>query len=206
MPKIIFLDENENEEHFISIDDRERTSEQKTVFEMLDQRGYKVIEDDEEDAYLIAKKSFYENVMVFFQKDNGLDTKNLKKIISQSMKKDIKHIIIIYDGKITSAVATTIENGSFEKFDKKDEFDFTNIDIEIFEKSELQFNITKHILQPKSIEKLNIYDKEKLREMTSLKIPCMLKKDPIARFYHFKKGDVIKMIRRDDTIIYRIVK
>lgn len=202
MPKLIFLDGDGDNADIIS--SKDRPVEERIVFEMLDQRGYRVIEETED--YLFAKRSFFEKILIFFEKDTGLDTKNLKKIISQAMEKGVKHMIIVYSGKITPAVSAILEKESFEKFDKKDEFDFTNIDIEIFERSELQFNITKHILQPTIIEKLNHVDREKLKSVTGLKIPYMLKKDPIARFFHFKRGDVIKMVRRDDTIVYRIVK
>ena len=36
--------------------------------------------------------------------------------------------------------------------------------------------------------------------------PVLLSTDPVSRYFNFKKGDIIKIIRKYDIITYRIVK
>ena len=37
-------------------------------------------------------------------------------------------------------------------------------------------------------------------------IPIIYKGDPVSRFYNFEKGDIVRILRKDNTIGYRIVK
>ena len=38
------------------------------------------------------------------------------------------------------------------------------------------------------------------------KIPIILKTDSVVKYLDFKKGDIIKIIRKNDYVHYRIVK
>lgn len=86
-----------------------------------------------------------------------------------------------------------------------------NLNIQIFDIKELQFNITKHILVPK--HEL-IKDEEVVKSLleqyslkTKYQMPIILKTDPVAKYYNLKNGDVVKITRHSPSageyIIYR---
>ena len=66
----------------------------------------------------------------------------------------------------------------------------------------MKVSITKHYLVPKH-EK--VPDSEKFDKKIIDKLPILLKTDPISRFYGFKKGDLIKISRKNNYIFYRRV-
>ena len=87
-----------------------------------------------------------------------------------------------------------------------------DIEIELFFEDELQYNITKHILVPEHI-RLSNNKAKKFKEKYGTKFPILLINDPISRFFNYKSGDIIKIIRcqkiKEDSnyyITYRIVK
>ena len=80
-----------------------------------------------------------------------------------------------------------------------------NITFELFSLDNLQYNITKHRYVRPHI-KLTKSEQEEFRQKMGTDIPLLLKTDPICRFYNFEKGDIIKIIRKDNFISYRIVK
>lgn len=76
----------------------------------------------------------------------------------------------------------------------------------MFNEAELLYNITNHKLVPKH-EKVN--EKEVLQKLKRLEfsnLPIILFNDPIIRYYNHKKGDIIRIKRNDNNIVYRIVK
>ena len=80
-----------------------------------------------------------------------------------------------------------------------------DVKIELFKLDEVQFNITTHILVPIHI-KLTDVDATKFKDLYGIKFPTILKTDPIARFYNYQKGDVIKIVRSSEYVTYRICK
>ena len=69
-------------------------------------------------------------------------------------------------------------------------------DLQVRHLKELQINITKHSLVPDHI-KLDDEEIKELMEKHSIhskaQLPLILKDDPIARYYNYKPGDVIKI-------------
>jgi DNA-directed RNA polymerase I, II, and III subunit RPABC1 len=104
----------------------------------------------------------------------------------------INHGIIIYRDNATPVAKKMIQNN-------------TNICLELFKEEELLYNITKHILVPIH-EYLSESDTIEFKKKFGTKIPVILSTDVIARFYNFKKGSIIRIIRKDDYVVYRIVK
>jgi DNA-directed RNA polymerase I, II, and III subunit RPABC1 len=105
---------------------------------------------------------------------------------------NINHGIIIYSDTITPMAKKIIE-------------DPINIVLEMFVLDELQFNITKHILVP---EHILLTDKQgfDIKKKLGSRLPVLLSSDPVSRFYKFKRGNIIKVIRRNGYIAYRIVR
>lgn len=74
---------------------------------------------------------------------------------------------------------------------------------QLFTLSELQFNITKHVLVPKheiirnTDEVRKIFDEHSIQHGTQL--PLILKTDPVAKWLYAKPGDLIRITRPSQT-------
>lgn len=162
---------------------------QKICKEMIQQREYIIV--DENDEYITANKNDGDPVCIFFCNSSKFNVDKLKEYISTMNEININHSIIVYSGIITTYVQKIIDASDMFK-------------IELFDCNDLQFNITKHRLQP-IFEKLDEKEAEQFRKkwgrFGTLKI-----EDPISKFYNYSKGDVIRVIRKDNTISYRIVR
>ena len=113
---------------------------------------------------------------------------------SMMKKMDINHSIIVYQDTATPVAKKIIEES-------------TELNIELFHVDELQYNITKHSLVPRHqiMYKKNTVGCSNFKKKYSSKFPLLQKNDPVARFYGFDTGDIIK-ITRDDGVMFRIVK
>jgi DNA-directed RNA polymerase subunit H (RpoH/RPB5) len=74
--------------------------------------------------------------------------------------------------------------------------------VEVFDIKRLMINITKHFIVPKH-EKISIEDvhtlKKTLRIKDIYKLPALMIYDPVARYFNFKQGDVIKITRNSKS-------
>jgi len=174
--------------------------------EMFKQRGYKIIEYD--DKQIIAQKNLETKsddssnedsddeqkdlVCAFLSDTNKFNKERLKEILGLMQKIEVKHGIIICLSDCTTAAKTIIN-------------DIKDVRIELFKMDELQFNITKHRLQPK-FSKIDDEYATILKNKFGNKLHFLLKKDPICRFYGYERGNIIRVIRRNGYILYRMVK
>ena len=161
----------------------------KTISEMMIDRGHQVI--DRHTDYFLVKKTDDSEIVIFFSFFEKLNTSILKEYIKEIEKNKINHMIIIYKDKVTSSVNKIINN-------------IFHLNIEVFSFSELLFNITKHCLYRPHIL-LQIAEKNKFVKKYSKQIPKILLNDPIVKYFNFKSGDILKIIRRNNYISYRIV-
>ena len=161
----------------------------KTISEMMIDRGHQII--DRRDDYFLVKKTDDSEIVVFFSFFEKLNTSILKEYIKEIEKNNIIHMIIIYKDKVTSSVNKIINN-------------IFHLNIEVFSFSELLFNITKHCLYRPHIL-LKIAEKNKFVKKYSKQIPKILLDDPIVKYFNFKSGDILKIIRKNNYISYRIV-
>jgi DNA-directed RNA polymerase subunit H (RpoH/RPB5) len=156
---------------------------------MIIQRGYKIT-SEEEDKILGTCET--KNICIFTGVVKKFSIERVKEYISLLKNMEIKECIIIYEDSITSMATKLIENT-------------LDIDMELFTLDELQYNLTKNRLVPQHI-KLSPEETKNFKQKHGIKFPVLLKKDPVARFYNFKKGFVIKIIKANGFISYRIVK
>ena len=122
---------------------------------------------------------------------------------------NISHSLIVNKGGVTPPAKKIVECSH-------------DIKLELFSHEELQTNITEHRLQP-IFERLSDEDadefKKKYRSVTtknedgevvktfgSPKISIMLHTEPVARFYGYNRGDIIRIYRKTGYITYRIVR
>lgn len=165
---------------------KERAKE--ICLEMLSQRKYKIVDTEN----IIALKPNGKQVIVFFNEASSFDTKSMKEIFSIMSERGVDHSIVVYRDKVTPATKSTLEQTEDMK-------------IELFAEEDLQINITKHRLQP-IFEKLEDEDANKFKKIHGLKFGVLRVDKPIARFYDYVRGDVIRITRSDGYINYRIVK
>lgn len=159
-----------------------------TIFEMLQQRKYNIIDTEN----ITAIKPDGSKVIVFFNESPSFDTKSMKEVLSVMNESCVVHSIVVYKDKVTPATKSTLEQCDDMK-------------IELFAEEDLQINITKHRLQP-IFEKLKDEEALEFKKTFGLKFGVLRVDRPIARFYDYSKGDVIRIIRSDGYINYRIVK
>lgn len=164
-----------------------------TVKDMFSQREYTDITEGE-NGYLSAIKPNGNKIYVNMNLIEKANIEEIKSCVAFLNQEEVKHCLLIYNGNPTPAVKSFV-NACPD----------IGLQLELFSLGDLQFNITKHYLVPKHIL-LSKDDARKFKEKIGLQIAILLKSDPIARFYNFSKGDIIKVIRSNGFISYRIVR
>lgn len=162
----------------------------RVCIELLQQRDYEIVEQEED--FVRAKKPDDNFMCVFITDIAKFNNVHAQKYIGIMNDMKIEHSIIVYKNNVTSAVKNIKHN-------------FQGMRIELFSQEELQYNITTHKYQPK-FEVLCEKDSERFKKIYDTKFPVMLKTDPIARFYGYQKGDVVKVTRKNGYVMYRMVQ
>lgn len=159
---------------------------------MLSQRGYSIIDKDEEQILGVKNGK---QLCVFLINTPKFNVERIQEYISIMRKLDVNHSIIVFKNTATPVAKKAIDESS-------------DITIELFQEIELQFNITTHYLVPKHELAFTKGTKSAIdfKVKYSDKFPILLKNDPICRFYGYNKGDIIKVTRRDGNVMFRIVK
>jgi DNA-directed RNA polymerase subunit H (RpoH/RPB5) len=143
-----------------------------------------------EKEYVICGKND-SKILCFIHNDDKLNIQGIKDKLSIMNKEGVDKCIIVYKNSVTSSAKKSI-----------DTIDYT---IELFSMDELQLNITHHRIFPKH-EKSTSEEKEELEKKYKGKLPVLLSSDVASRYYNFKKGEYVRITRKDGSIIYRIVK
>ena len=164
----------------------------KVCQEMLIQRKWNISVKQKSDDEIIGITDSNTHFIVFFLPSPKLNIANVKDCIKIINEQHINHCIIIYNNNITSSAKRVINN-------------FIDATFELFTQNELQFNLTKHCLYSPH-ELLSETEQEKFIAKMGQDIPILNKMDPVARFYNFPRGSIIKVTRRDNSVSYRIVK
>ena len=162
-----------------------------TIDDMLNKRGYKLSENNDDSCiYKLNDKS---SIIIFKTCISKINIDKIKEYITHLNNIKINKCILIYSGIITHSALKLVNISS-------------NMQIELFTIDELQYNITHHRLVP-NYQKLNSKESKEFKLKFGTKFPVLLMKDPIRRFYNFKRGDVIKITDKyNDSLRYRIVK
>lgn len=153
--------------------------------DMFNIREYTLV--NEEPFSLIGRKPNGKLIHLHILQTDKLNVNIIKYYYALFHTDGINHGIIVYQNVVTSSVKKILSN-------------INDIHIELFQLRELTFNITKHRLVPKHISVLPIEGED------ISKYPVIKKTDPVVRFHGFKPGNLIKIIRNNGSIYYRIVK
>ena len=140
-----------------------------------------------------------DDIKIIYHMKSKFIKNDLKKFLS-SIEKDeeYKHIIFIFKEKINNNNEKNIQDL------------LEGVTYEIFPIKNLLFNITKHSYVPKH-ELLSTDEASDIMKRYSIKnksqFPIILKSDPVARYYDFKPGQLIKVYRSStatgESITYR---
>jgi len=157
------------------------------IINNLKHRGYEFLKND---GNIIFMKNKDEIILVFVNNDI-LNMVNIKDYMAITNSLNVSHIIIVYKKKITPSTKKIINHNS--------------IKTELFEENEISFDITKHKYYYPHI-KVDDNTKKQLLNKYGNNLPIILKTDKVVKFLDFNKGDIIKILRKDNNIYYRIVK
>ena len=189
----------------------------RTVLEMLQDRGYAVLNTAED--LNLSRKDFEaqfashnynrdsltllrirrddpsDQVYVFFPDETrgkALGVAPISERVDRMTRDGVPHGILVVQVGLTPQARTIIEQL---------QYDSGKTTLEVFLENELLVNITKHILVPKhevlsDMEKLELLKRYKLKES---QLPRIQKSDPIARYYGMKPGMVVKITRPSET-------
>jgi DNA-directed RNA polymerase subunit H (RpoH/RPB5) len=201
-----------------------------TVLTMLEKRGFDpkyINRDVDEDTLSVQfdasiKEKKYLSSCIYIPKSNNDNYENRQALVYfilndkatyNSELKIINKLIGTYNiGDIDDIVVIVGHNNigedsSFYKLEEK----FSNL--VVFHYKNLSFDITEHRLVPLHIKIKNEDEKNIIKKELNIdslnKLPVLLKNDAIARFYHYRRGDLIKIERPSfgsyKHIVYRIV-
>lgn len=161
-----------------------------TCIEMLIQRGYRISTDDENG--IIAINEAGKKIITLFDSLAKFNVDRVQEYVAIMKQSGIPHCIVVYQNSITPVAKKVID----ELHDYK---------METFEEKTLRYNITKHRLVPAHTA-LSKFESDIFRKRYGIKIPVLLKSDPVSRFYNFQRGDIVKIERTGGMVSFRIVK
>lgn len=136
------------------------------------------------------RKEKTRTVVVFFLLgDKKINIETINPYFYLIEKNKIPHVVFVFESEITPAVKKPLET--------------IHATCEIFTVKELQYNPTKHVLVPRH-EKLS---PEEMAQHTEIKkYPILKRHDPIARYYFYETGDLVRIWRKDGSIYFRVVR
>lgn len=194
-----------------------------TIYEIIEARKYLIIFENEniilsqheynKEYFCIIKRIYFKFITDSIKECLEI----INNIFHDTVQYKVNHAMVIYKTSVTSVANEivkslsyfyntnkyTITNKSIMKFFESYSHEYLKKDLELFSFNSLQFNITKHVLQPK-FEPLTLEDKNNIKCNINI-FPIIKTTDPIAKFYNMKNNDIIRIIK-DGIISYRIVK
>jgi len=160
---------------------------------MLHRRGFEHKEAvDESTMAFLFHNDMGAVILVWYFCYDKMNIDSIKEFIHLLETLHVQHGIIIYQNSVTSSTRKVIEN-------------LYQFKIELFDLKELQYDMTlfRYFCQHEKVEPAKAVQ---LRQKFGTSLPTLLRTDPVVRYYHFQKGDIIKVTRRNDTQVYRLVK
>jgi DNA-directed RNA polymerase I, II, and III subunit RPABC1 len=150
---------------------------------MFQGRHYTDIAED--DDRITATKPCGNKACAFFL-ESSFNNDRLKEYMSLMNQFAIQHCLVVVRDGITPHAKNAIKL-------------LAEVTIEIFSEAELQYDITKHRLQPTKFERLSDEEAATFKNKFGIKGPTMLRTDPISRFYLYQKGDIVRIHRPKPT-------
>lgn len=162
---------------------------QQNVNKMLQKRGYS-FDRKNNDVYLYKKNT--QDIIIWYYGNDKLNIDAVKDFLIILDNMNARHGIIVYQGTVTSSTKKVLDHMYKHK-------------IELFSYFEFMFDITEHMYYCPH-RKLSSTEAEEIKKSFGTQLPVILKTDPIAKYFQFYKNDIIEIIRKNNSIAYRIVK
>jgi len=175
-----------------------------TINEMLEDRGYTLVEETKEKSlYMNANSKI---IYVFIYTAEKMNKEDVRRYICILDNDKVSRAIVAYN-TITSQTKPLLDKLSWLICGESNKP--KKLNIESFTISELQYNVTKHVLTPRhqkaeQSEKLEIQALYK-NSNGVYKIPKISSNDVIVRYYGFKANDIIRITRNNGFVTYRVV-
>jgi len=161
---------------------------------MMERRGYLLKENREREG--VSVYSYPENkkeeVLVWISSHEKLNIDGIKEYVALLESYRKKHGILIFPTTITSSAKKVLEN--LYKFN-----------IELFQKQEFMYDFQQlryyspHVRAEETVA-------QDLKKRFGSHLLLLLRTDPVCRYFGFEKGEIIKVQRKNGTIVYRLVK
>lgn len=189
----------------------------KTCLEMLNDRGYLVVQADlnatrdsfadhysedpkKDDLTILAPKQDdpTDQIFVFFCEDGKVGVQQIKTFADRMRNEVVIRAIMVSQAALTPFAKQCVSelHGKYH--------------IEPFLEQELLVNITKHVLVPKH-EVLTKEQKQQLLTRYKVKdsqLPRIQLADPVAKYYGMQRGQVVRIVRPSETagryVTYRL--
>ena len=132
-----------------------------------------------------------EKVVLIFDGNASVNTQHLKEHLDRASGEGATEIILVVEGNLNPAAKKWAEGAKDER----------GVGIDVFVEDELVVNITQHELVPKH-KPLNDKEAEAALaafQLTKAQLPRMMARDPVARYFGMKRGDVVQIERKSET-------
>jgi DNA-directed RNA polymerase subunit H (RpoH/RPB5) len=164
----------------------------KYMVEMFIDRGYSQYDIEVNDDNIIGQSEELGSIIGVFVSENKLSVNTLRDIISACESADMKRLVLVYNESITASANNTLKS-------------ITSVFVELFCITELMYNPTTHRLSSKH-ERVSEEEAKAIKTKYGKDLPILLRSDKMARWYNFKSGEIIKVTRPSEHVIYRIVR
>ena len=170
----------------------------KPCTEMVMQTTHTVTQDPLLVFFLFMTTKKNKSKEIEYQQNVKISNELSNYVLSTLRGNKVMHAVVVYEGQLSSIAEKTLYQ-SPERID-------------CFERPRLMFNITKHEFVPIHIR---LDSKQKQEVLDSLKVkeaclPVISVRDPVSRWYGYKRGELIKIKRDSETggsyIYYRLCK
>lgn len=180
-----------------------------TVLQLCHDRGYLITQDELDESFERFKSKYEgqlpdrsemtilcahhnnmdDKMYVFFPEEPKIGIKTVQQYVVKMEEEKVSRALVIVRQGLTPSAKQAMKNIGPEFV------------MEDFLESEMLINITEHELVPQHVlltveEKEELFSKYKLKETQLMK---MLTTDPVARYYGYKRGQVVKIILKSDT-------
>lgn len=139
------------------------------------------------------KETMKPDILVYFCDREKLNIEGLKEVIETLQSFQIKKCILIYKSMMTASSKKALDHM----------FDY---DIELWNLAELQYNLTQHELYVPH-ERLRENEISQCIQAVDIpRLPKISKNDPVVRFFGWKRNNILRILRKDGSIAYRLIK
>lgn len=153
--------------------------------EMFHDRGYEIYEEN--DFFLKAVRADGIRIYLFLLQQDKFNIDIVKFYYRLLLSENVKHAILVYKNQMTPSVKKIVQG-------------IHDMKIELFCSKSFNYNLTKHCLVPQHI-RVSSKDHPEIN-----KYPIIKRSDPICRYYGYEYGELIKIIRKDGTLYFRVVR